>query len=176
MQDAIENRHNLGFYYYAPSGESKGSIEPYYVVFKWINWYVYGWCLKRKDYRSFKLNRMDKVKETEQRFVYRNAPVPDLTSEMSLPRNIILKVLFEPDMKLRLAEEFGSDCYEIIEDGRHFLIQDYSDMSNLIMWMLTFGDKVEVIKPIEVREKLKSIAKSMFKKYGGKASLGRTSS
>ena len=64
MQDAIENRHNLGFYYYAPSGESKGSIEPYYVVFKWINWYVYGWCLKRKDYRSFKLNRMDKVKET----------------------------------------------------------------------------------------------------------------
>lgn len=43
-------------------------------------------------------------------------------------------------------------------------------MNDLTMWMLTFGDKVEVIEPIEVREKLKSIAESMFKKYGGKKS------
>ncbi len=36
------------------------------------------------------------------------------------------------------------------------------------MWMLTFGEKVEVIEPIEVREKLKRIAKSMIKTNGGK--------
>lgn len=102
--------------------------------------------------------------------------VPDLTSEMEFPRNIILKALFEPDMKCRLVEEFGPDCYEIIEDGRLLLIQDYGDMNDLTMWMLTFGDKVEVIEPIEVREKLKSIAVSMFKKYGGKACFARTNS
>ena len=37
IQDAIENRHILEFDYYAPSGESKRSIEPYYVVFKWTS-------------------------------------------------------------------------------------------------------------------------------------------
>ena len=58
IQDAIENRHLLEFYYYAPSGESKRSIEPYYIVFKWTSWYVYGWCLKRKDYRLFKLSEL----------------------------------------------------------------------------------------------------------------------
>ena len=168
IQDAIENRHILEFDYYAPSGESKRSIEPYYVVFKWTSWYVHGWCLDRKDYRIFKLNRMDKVKETEQGFVCRNAPVPDLSSEMAFPGNIILKALFEPDMKWRLVEEFGPDCYEVQDDGRLLLVRDYSNMNDLTMWMLTFGDKVEVIEPIEVREKLKCIAESMFKKYGGK--------
>ena len=168
IQDAIENRHILEFYYYAPSGESKRSIEPYYIVFKWTSWYVYGWCLKRKDYRLFKLNRMDKVKETHKEFSCRNAPVPDLSSELRFPRNIVLKALFDPDMKWRLVEEFGPDCYEEQDNGKLLLIRDYSDIENLTMWMLTFGDKVEVIEPLEVRERLKAMAESMMKIYGGK--------
>ena len=168
IQDAIENRHILDFYYYAPSGESERSIEPYYVVFKWTSWYVYGWCLKRKDYRLFKLNRMDKVRETGESFVCRNAPVPELSSDLVYPRNIILKALFDPDMKWRLVEEFGPDCYEVQKDGRLLLVRDYSDMENLTMWMLTFGDKVEVLDPPELRDNLKNMAESMIKIYGGK--------
>lgn len=168
IQDAIENRHIIEFDYYAPSGESKRSIEPYYVVFKWSSWYVYGWCLKRKDYRLFKLNRMDKVRETDKDFICRNAPVPELSSELAFPRNILLKALFDADMKWRLVEEFGPDCYEVQEDGRLLLTQDYSDINDLTMWMLTFGDKVEVLEPAEVRERLKEIAESMIETYGGK--------
>ena len=167
IQDAIENRHLLEFYYYAPSGESKRTIEPYYIVFKWTSWYVYGWCRKRKDYRLFKLNRMDKVKETDKDFPCRNAPVPDLSSELKFPRNIILKALFAPDMKWRLVEEFGPSCYEEQDDGRLLLIRDYADMNNLTMWMLTFGDKVEVLEPEELRNNLKTMAESMIKMYGG---------
>ena len=167
IQDAIENRHLLEFYYYAPSGESKRTIEPYYIVFKWTSWYVYGWCRKRKDYRLFKLNRMDKVKETDKDFPCRNAPVPDLSSELKFPRNIILKALFAPDMKWRLVEEFGPGCYEEQDDGRLLLIRDYADMENLTMWMLTFGDKVEVLEPKELRNNLITMAGSMIKMYGG---------
>ena len=168
IQDAIENRHLLEFYYYAQSGEGKRTIEPYYVVFKWTSWYVYGWCLKRKDYRLFKLNRMDQVKETIKDFSCRNAPVPNLSSELKYPRNIVLKAIFTPDMKWRLVEEFGPGCYEEQEDGRLLLIRDYADMDNLTMWMLTFGDKVEVIEPQELRKRLKTMAESMIKMYGGK--------
>ena len=58
--------------------------------------------------------------------------------------------------------------YELQKDGRLLLIRDYSDMENLTMWMLTFGDKVEVLEPLEVRNKLKTIAETMIKVYGGK--------
>ena len=110
---------------------------------------------------------MDKVKETDKDFPCRNAPVPDLSSELKFPRNIILKALFAPDMKWRLVEEFGPGCYEEQEDGRLLLIRDYADMDNLTMWMLTFGDKAEVLEPQELRNNLKTMAGSMIKMYGG---------
>lgn len=168
IQDAIEDRHILEFDYYAPSGESKRSIEPYYIVFKWTSWYVYGWCLKRKDYRLFKLNRMDKLRLTGKAFTGRDVPAPDMGPGLAKGRDIILKALFEPDMKWRLVEEFGPSCYEEIEDGRLLLVRDYKDIDNLTMWMLTFGDKAEVLEPREVRERLKTMAEAMSKIYGGK--------
>ena len=133
IQDAIENRNHLKFKYYAPSGESKRTIEPYYIIYKWTSWYVYGWCLKRK--------------------------------ESAQPREIILKALFAPDMKWRLVEEFGPDCYEVAEDGRLLLVEEYYDLENMIMWLLTFGDKVEVLEPQVARERLRDLADAMRKMY-----------
>ena len=59
IQHAIENRKLLEFRYYAPSGESSRTIEPYYLIFQWSSWYVWGWCAVREEFRLFKLNRMD---------------------------------------------------------------------------------------------------------------------
>ena len=165
IQSAIENRHLLKFDYYAPSGDTKRTIEPYYVIFKWSNWYVYGWCRKRKDFRLFKLNRMDKVLETDKAFECRNVPIPDLSSEKVFPGEIKLKALFEPDVKWRLVEEFGPNCYKVTEDGKLLLEEDYTDMDNLVMWLLTFADKVVVIEPEEVRDRIEGIAKAISKNY-----------
>ena len=87
---------------------------------------------------------------------------------MVFPRNLILKALFDPDMKWRLVEEFGPNCYEVQEDGRLLLIRDYSNMNDLTTWMLTFGDKAEVLELLELRENLKTMAESMLKRYGEK--------
>ena len=168
IQDAIETRHLLEFKYFAPSGESDRTIEPYYIVFKWTSWYVYGWCLKRKDYRLFKLNRMDKVLVSDKGFECRNVPLPNMSAELMYPRDIKVKALFDPDTKWRLVEEFGTDCCGETKDGKILFSADYSDMDNLVSWMLTFGDKVEVLEPQEVRERLKEIANNMSKKYGRK--------
>ena len=172
IQDAIESRHLIKFKYFAPSGESVRTIEPYYVVFKWTSWYVYGWCLKRKDYRLFKLNRMDKVELTNKEFECRNVPLPDMSAELLYPRNIKVKALFDADMKWRLVEEFGMKCYSERKDGKLLFEEYYSDMENLVSWMLTFGDKVEVLEPEEVRERLKAMADNMIKVYGRKKKSG----
>ena len=172
IQDAIESRHLIKFKYFAPSGESVRTIEPYYVVFKWTSWYVYGWCLKRKDYRLFKLNRMDKVELTNKEFECRNVPLPDMSAELLYPRNIKVKALFDADMKWRLVEEFGMKCYSERKDGKLLFEEYYSDMDNLVSWMLTFGDKVIVLEPEEVRERLKAMADNMIKVYGRKKKSG----
>ena len=165
IQSAIENRHFLTFQYYAPSGESKRCIEPYYLVFQWSSWYVWGWCTERKDYRLFKLNRMDRAAELEQDFVRRNAPMPDLSAEKVFPGRIKVKALFEPDVKWRLVEEFGPDCFTVKKDGRLLFSAEYTDMENLLTWILTFGAKAEVLEPKFVRDEIKRIAEETIKKY-----------
>lgn len=54
----------ISFRYYAPNGDSTRKIEPYFLIFKWSSWYVWGFCKLRKDYRMFKLNRMDEITKT----------------------------------------------------------------------------------------------------------------
>lgn len=165
IQSAIENRRILTFDYFAPSGEGSRSIEPYYIVFKWTSWYVWGWCLGRKDFRLFKLNRMNKVCAAGGTFECREVPMPDLSNEKIFPGGIRVKALFTPDVKWRLVEEFGPECFTEAEDGRLLFTADYTDMENLITWILTFGERAEVLEPAEVRSAVRHIAEEMIKNY-----------
>lgn len=165
IQDAIGDRRLIKFRYYAPSGESERTVEPYYLVFRWSSWYLWAWCLKSKDFRLFKLNRMDGVQITEKNFKCRDATMPDLSNEKIFPGGIKVKALFEADQKWRLIEEFGTSCFTENDDGRLLFTADYTDMENLITWILTFGDKAEVIGPEEVREKVRTAIEAMIKNY-----------
>ena len=171
IQDAIGDRHLIRFRYYAPSGESERMVEPYYLVFRWSSWYLWAWCRDRKDFRLFKLNRMDHVCKTETVFECRKAALPDLSNEKIFPGGIRVKVLFSPEMKWRLVEEFGPECFTESDDGRLLFTADYTDMDNLITWMMTFGDKAEVLEPKEAREKIVQMAQKMITIYKEEASL-----
>ena len=165
IQDAVENRHLVRFQYYAPSGESERKVEPYFLVFRWSSWYLWGWCKDRKDFRMFKLNRMDRIQKTDESFECRNIAMPDLSNEKIFPGGIKVKVLFEPDQKWRLVEEFGPKCFTEYDDGRLLFTGDYTDLGNLITWLMTFGDKAEVFEPREAREAISQKVKRMMKIY-----------
>ena len=111
---------------------------------------------------------MDNVQVSKKEFECRNVPLPDMSAELLYPRNIKVTALFDADMKWRLVEEFGTYCCSETDDGKILFEEYYSDVDNLVSWMLTFGDKVEVIEPAEVRDRLKEIADNMSRIYGGK--------
>ena len=167
IRDAIGERMLVRFRYYAPTGESERTVEPYYLVFRWSSWYLWGWCLDRKDYRLFKLNRMDRVRKTEESFECRNDAVPDLSDEKIFPGGIRVRALFDADQKWRLAEEFGPASFTETEDGRLLFEADYTDMDNLVTWLMTFGDKAEVFEPKEAREKITETVQKMAAVYKG---------
>ena len=166
IQNAIEDARIIQFRYYSPSGEQVRMIEPYYLIFRWSSWYLYGWCTDRNDYRLFKLNRMDRIQETEQRYERREAPLPDLSDEKIFPGGIRVKALFDRDQKWRLAEEFGPDSVTETEDGKLLFTADYTDLDNLVTWLLTFKDKTEVLEPIEARKMIAEAVKRMSAIYG----------
>ena len=165
IQDAIGDRHLVRFRYHAPSGESKRTVEPYYLVFRWSSWYLWGWCIDRMGYRLFKLNRMDQVAETDETFICRDAPVPDLSTEKIFPGEIKVKALFTRDMKWRLIEDFGPHCFSEADDGRLLFTADYTDMENLVTWLMTFGAKAEVLEPAEARDIIRRNAEETLQLY-----------
>lgn len=169
LQDAVEERKLVSFLYFASAGDSIRTIEPCYLIFKWSSWYVWGWCLKRKDFRLFKLNRMENIKKTTEGFAPRQVPIPDLSNEKIFPANIRVKVLFEPEMKWRLVEEFGCECFKIQEDGRLLFQMNYTDDKILLGWLLTFGEKARVIEPESIREKLLHTAEKIVSFYQSQA-------
>lgn len=166
IQDAIGDRHLVRFHYFSPSGDSERTVEPYYLVFRWSSWYLWGWCRDRADFRLFKLNRMDSVQKTEEKFECREAPMPDLSNEKIFPGKIRVKALFEADQKWRLVEDFGPECFAENDDGRLFFTADYTDLESLVTWLMTFGDKAEVLEPREAREAVSQMAKKMVILYG----------
>ena len=166
IQDAIEERTMLAFDYYAPSGDSHREIEPYYLIFKWSSWYVYGFCLMRQDFRMFKLNRMSGIRCIGRHFEMRSVQTPDLSIGNLYPPEIKVTAIVEARMKWRLIEEFGPDCFTIREDGRLLFSGLYSDEDSLLAWILTFGDQIKLLEPDWMKEKLLHIANKITIMYG----------
>ncbi len=165
IRRAIEENRELEFHYFAPGGESDRVVEPYYLIFRWSYWYVWGWCRERGDFRLFKLNRMEKVRLSETGFEPRKVPMPDLSDEKVFPGKIHVKALFEAECKWRLVEEFGISSFEEQEDGRLLFQTDYTNEENLLIWLMTFRDKVELLEPEEIRRRLCRSFEKIWKRY-----------
>ncbi len=166
IQNAIEERKVINFNYYAPNGDSTRKIEPYFLIYKWSSWYVWGWCSIRKDFRMFKLNRMDQIIKTTEDAADRDVSMPDLSTEAIFPEEITVKALFQPEMKWRLMEEFGPDSFKVQPDGTLLFEHGYTDKENLVTWILTCKDQVTVLEPEDIRNELFCIADNIKQKYG----------
>lgn len=165
IRNAIDRGEVLEFLYFAPKGESQRKMEPYYLIFRWSSWYVWGWCSDREDFRLFKLNRMDKLHLSGDGFIKRAVTLPDLSNERIFPGGIKVKALFDADCKWRLVEEFGPDCFGEQPDGRLLFHANYTDEENLISWLMTFGDGAVLLEPKNVREKIEQLLENMRENY-----------
>lgn len=165
IQNAIEEKMMIQFTYFSPRGESVRKVEPYYLIFKWSSWYVWGWCTAREDFRIFKLTRMGDLKKLKIFRKNKEVPLPDLSNEAIFPGKIKVKALFEPSMKWHLIEEFGMDSFCEREDGKLLFEHEYTDDDNLLSWILTCKDQVEILEPKEIRMKLLQIVENVKRKY-----------
>ena len=164
IQSAIEQHCTIRFAYFSPKGESARAVEPYYLVFHWSTWYVWGWCRTREDFRLFKLNRMTDLTAGEP-FAPRSAPLPDLEPERVFPVKYQVTVLFDPVCRWRLVEEYGADRFAVEPDGRLRFSGGFPDADSVLSWVLTFGDKAELTEPEELREALRELTQILADRY-----------
>ncbi len=164
IHGAIETKRKLQFHYSVPSGESERTIEPYFLVFEWSGWYVWGWCELRQDFRLFKLNRMTDLR-TGESFQGRAVPYPDLSTERVFPHNYRVRAVIQPEYRWRILEDYGADSFTEQDDGTLLFSFGFTDEDSIIPWALSFGDGIELLEPAELRERLRLIGDGIVKRY-----------
>lgn len=165
IQDAIEAGRLITFRYYAPKGEGDREIEPYLLIFQWSSWYVWGYCRHKEDYRMFKLNRIDKLCDTGEKFEKRQLPDCDCSPRHIYTASLHVKVRCAPQAKWRLIEEYGVACFREQEDGYLLFEWDFVDRNSLFGWLLSFGEQIELLEPREIREELAGMLGRMQRCY-----------
>ena len=113
----------------------------------------------------FKLERMDGIVHGEDFERRGEIPLPELSNEKIFPARGRVKAVFDPSMKWQLVEEYGAGSFTEQVDGTLLFEHEYADDEGLISWMLSCRDKVTVIEPESVRDKLYQIACDMIGKY-----------
>lgn len=165
LKKAINLKRLVSFRYYYKKGEVDKLIEPYLIVFKWSSWYVFGFCTEQQDFRMYKLNRLWNLNITEIEFIPREIPEQRRDFDSHLTDNYMITAIFDRSEKYRLIEEYGVESYSEMDDGRLLFIRGFTNIDVMISWLLSFGDKVEVVEPVKIRERIRAIIKNMLDKY-----------
>ena len=165
IKSAMEQKRIITFRYYSPERTEQRNIEPYRLIFQWSNWYVWGFCVKRQDYRLFKLTRITELTKTEEAFVQRDIPEYECDKLRHTKGEISAIVRFDKSAKWRIVDEFGTENFTEDENGNVILTFTWSDKLSFYSYILGFRENAEIISPAEYREEFLGLLKKITDKY-----------
>lgn len=168
IKKAIENHYIIQFNYIDfSSKKTVRTAEPYSLVLKGQNWYLYAWCQIRQDFRIFKLSRIRELAITDCCFVPKNLESSVLnfdTEWKDMGSQISLQLLFDKEMENVALDLFG-ESLESQDDGKLLLRMEVPEGNWLYGFILSFGAGVEVIDPPHIRKILADISNNIYRKY-----------
>ena len=146
-------------------GEEDKVIEPYLIVFKWSDWYVFGFCKARQDFRMYKLRRLLDLRVTDEIFFTSEIPEEKKQFGSNMTDDYVISAVYDASVKYKLVEEYGYDSFSVEEDGMLYAEWGFSAAEDAVEWFLGFGNKVKVIDPPEMVERMKNELTSALNLY-----------
>lgn len=165
IKQAMKESKCITFHYCYNKGEADKQIEPYLIVFKWSDWYVFGFCKERQDFRMYKLRRLWNLQITAESFTMRDIPEDKKQFGSHMTDDYIVFAIYDPSVKYRLVEEYGHTCFTEQEDGKLYAEWGFTTKNGAVEWFLSFGNKVKVLGPPEMIEIMKSTLDSIKNLY-----------
>jgi predicted DNA-binding transcriptional regulator YafY len=161
---ACREHETLRFRYRDKNGvASARSVEPHRLVNTWRRWYLVAWDVDRKDWRTFRVDRMERCASAAGvRFIQREPPARDLAayvtqSGVNARCRAKLK-LFAPAavMAERLPPSMG--LLEPIDERSCFYETGSSSYESLALHVALVGADFEIVEPVELVEQVRRLA------------------
>lgn len=153
IKRAIKESRCISFHYCYNKGEADKVIEPYLIMFKWSDWYVFGFCKERRDFRMFKLRRLWDLQMTEDCFIVREVPEEKKQFGTHMTDDYVITAVYDASVKYRLVEEYGHTSFTEQEDGSLYAEWGFTSPEMAVEWFLSLGSKVEIIGPESFKER-----------------------
>lgn len=165
IKQAVKEQKIIEFDYYYGKGEKFRHIEPYFAIFQWTAWYVFGYCLDRNDWRMFKLQRLWNLRLSDKTFDLREIPSDKLEFGAHIPDDKKLVALFDSSAKYLLIEAYGLNCSTQTPCGKLLFETGYTNEDFIVSWLMGFGGAAKVLEPLGVAEQIKRRAKDILDNY-----------
>ena len=184
IKRAILTRHVIEFDYYGQNRPmSHRVVEPVQLQFKEYTWYLRAYCRERKDFRTFKLFRMQWLEVQEETFTPKKEHLDKAAdnSKKSAETNgssVVESQLSEQEFQVtsltlwidkkeayRIYDRFDESELEQLPDG-NFLVRCAYPLDewvySLILW---FGPSAKVLEPEFIRTEVQNRIKRMMENY-----------
>lgn len=165
IHQSIRQHKLIRFDYCNNKGEYlKRTIEPMTLLFKGYAWYLFAYCLLRKDFRLFRISRIHNLVNLNKTFTRKNKSYQDfLFFEDKNLLSVVLK--FSPDARARVEDYFAQEQIQKQADGTMIVRAAFPEDEWVISFILSFGDDVEVLKPDYVRKNIIKKLKKILRSY-----------
>lgn len=170
IENAIDEERIIEFEYTNSYGDKTMRVtEPIGVIYKWYGWYTLSYCCERKDYRLFKIVRMRSLKKLEESFSIKHESIDKLLvqqEKQDSSKYLNVKILCREAIRISVEEYFPNGSITDLEDGSFIL--HFTVPENEIGWkgiLYTYGNRVKIIEPEELKEEFISKAKEIIEVY-----------
>jgi predicted DNA-binding transcriptional regulator YafY len=176
LHEAIENHKCICIEYISKSSRKFRSIYPYKLVFKQSYWYLHGFCEDSNEFRLFKINRIVSYKILDKSFELKTIEKIDFRNEFStvLLQEQTSEDLYDVTLEYDANNEFfltnrlDAKFFQRSSDEKkgHIIFQA-SSLDPIVDLVISMQDKVKVIAPPQLKEKVKLRIKNMSELYNG---------
>ena len=177
MRDAVTEHRSVDLEYYTYSRDAltRRRVDPHLVFASLGHWYVSGYCHLAEDRRLFRLDRIKTAELADETF---EAP-PDADAELPPPLMVVpgtgdVKIrLRAPDAVAQLLVEYGGilpaglpvQQSKAIKGGRREIVFTTYALPWLEKLLMRFGSSIEIMEPVELRERVQDTAKRILALY-----------
>lgn len=164
LKTTIINKNIISFSYNSSKAEKiNRKVKPIRLLFKEQDWYLYGFCLLRNDFRYFKLSRMKDLEVLAINYEdnFENAV---LKKELKYENIVNIKLKFDKSVTFRVYDEFN-EAIEEDEKGNLYVEIKIPNNYKLYNYIFSFGSNVEILEPKEIRNQFKNMINEIAKKY-----------
>lgn len=157
---AKRKKVQINYYSYNRNETNDRTVDPVGIFFSMSNWYLIAYCNAVKDYRTFRISRIQNITQTNEGFDLDHPPLDSFLKTLG-DREHLQKIVIEVNEKDMLLIDENRYYQGLITEKElngkvelHFMTFSFDRFAR---WYLSYIDIARIIYPVEFRTKVKEM-------------------